>query len=309
MTGASSPVVTARVAPPADVPQNPTASAISQVAPTLVQTNAAAASSAPRVAALELTAGSTVASDTSAVPAVVADQGRRVALVIGNATYQAAPALDNPRLDAEAVADSLRSAGFTTVTLVKDATLQQMKKALRNFELEADAADWAVVYYAGHGLEIGGHNYLIPVDARLDSDRDADDEAVPLDYVLSKLEKARKLQLVILDACRDDPFRATMKRATASRSLGRGLARIEPSANNELVVFAAKDGEQALDGTSSGHSPFAQALIARLAMPRVEINKMFRLVTSDVMTATQNTQRPFVYGSTLGNEDFYFRTQ
>lgn len=242
-------------------------------------------------------------------PTSLPDQGRRVALVIGNSAYASVPLLPNPRKDAAAVAQSLRDAGFSSVTLVQDATLAQMKKALRSFQDQADDADWAMVYYAGHGIEISGQNYLIPTDAHLQSDRDADDEGVPLRYVLERIHNARKLRMVVLDACRENPFQGMMKREIASRAVARGLAPYEPKIANEMVVYAAKDGEQAADGDATGHSPFAKALLDRLATPRVEINKMFRLVTSDVLAATNNRQQPFVYGSTPGEDDFYFRTK
>ncbi len=246
----------------------------------------------------------------AATPAPIPDQGRRVALVIGNSSYRSVPLLPNPRKDAAAMAESLRAAGFDAVTLIEDATLQQMKKALRDFQDVADGAEWALVYYAGHGIEIAGQNYLIPVDARLQSDRDADDESVSLRYVLDRIQYAHALHMVILDACRENPFVNTMRRQMASRSVvARGLAPYEPKIANEIVVYAAKDGEQAADGEVTGHSPFTKALMARMATPRVEINKMFRLVTSDVLSATNNRQQPFVYGSTPGENDFYFRTK
>lgn len=245
----------------------------------------------------------------ASAPVALPDQGRRVALVFGNSAYHSVPLLPNPRKDAEAVAESLKAAGFSSVTLVEDATLAQMKKALRDFQQAADQADWAMVYYAGHGIEISGQNYLIPVDAHLQSDRDADDESIPLRYVLDRIHNARKLRLVILDACRENPFQGMMKREIASRAVARGLAPYEPKIANEMVVYAAKDGEQAADGESAGHSPFAKALIERISTPRIEINKVFRLVTSDVLVATNNRQQPFVYGSTPGEDDFYFRTK
>ena len=127
--------------------------------------------------------------------------------------------------------------------------------------------------------------------------------------MLDRLHNARKLRMVVLDACRENPFQGMMKREIASRAVSRGLAPYEPKVANEMVVYAAKDGEQAADGDDNGHSPFAKALIARLEQPRVEINKMFRLVTSDVLAATNNRQQPFVYGSTPGEEDLYFRTK
>ena len=124
-------------------------------------------------------------------------------------------ALANPQKDAEAIAASLRNIGFETVTLAADATREKLLDALRNFTNEAEKADWAVVYYAGHGIEVNGQNYLIPVDAKLETDRDMQFEAVPLDQVMASLEGARKLKLVLLDACRDNPFMPPMRKTVA----------------------------------------------------------------------------------------------
>jgi len=237
------------------------------------------------------------------------DQGIRVALVIGMSKYESVPALANPDRDAEGVAETLKAIGFNSVTLVEDANRSKLTKALRDFQEVADNADWALVYYAGHGIEIKGQNYLIPVDAKLATDRDAEDEAVSLDRVLDRIHSAHKLQLVILDACRNNPFQTTMKRADGTRGVDpqRGLARIEPETPNELVVYAAKDGEVAADGEDADHSPFSAALMARLKEPRVEITQVFRNVAKDVYEATHKTQRPFVYGNSL--ENFYFNVK
>ena len=161
-----------------------------------------------------------------------------------------------------------------------------------------------MVYYAGHGLEVGGVNYLIPVDAKLETDRDVALEAVSLEQVLSAVEAARKIKLIVLDACRDNPFAAQMRRTLATRSVGRGLSRIEPEGAT-LVVYAAKHGQTALDG-EGGNSPFASAMVRRIGTPDVEINKIFRLIRDDVLEATAGRQEPFTYGSLPGREDFYF---
>jgi tetratricopeptide (TPR) repeat protein len=229
--------------------------------------------------------------------------GRRVALVIGNASYAVVPALPNPRRDAEAVAAGLRGVGFQSVTVINDASRDAMVKALSAFGREADNADWALVYYAGHGIEVGGANHLIPVDARLASDRDVSAEAISLDQIMGYVEGARKLRMVLLDACRENPFIAKMARRDASRSVGRGLARVEPEGGT-LVAFAAKDGQIALDGSGT-NSPFVAALLKRLPTPGVEVGKLFRLVRDDVLAATGRKQEPFVYGS-LPGEDFFF---
>jgi TPR repeat protein len=232
---------------------------------------------------------------------------RRVALVIGNAAYQAVSGLANTTNDARAIADVLKADGFTSVRIALDMTRASMIASLNDFQREADTSDWAVVYYAGHGLEVSGTNYLVPIDARLGDDRDIQDEAVSVDRILRAVENAKKLRLVMLDACRDNPFLKKMHRSIATRSISRGLAAIEPLGAT-LIVFAAKDGETAEDGAGN-HSPFAASLIKRLQQPTIEINKLFRLVTSDVLKATGNQQRPFVYGSLPGEEDYYFRSR
>jgi tetratricopeptide (TPR) repeat protein len=250
-----------------------------------------------------------------------AQQGRRIALVIGNSAYKNVPALANPQKDASAIATSLRNVGFETVTLSVDATREKLIDGLRAFADESEKADWAIVYYAGHGIEVNGQNYLIPTDARLATDRDVQFEAIPLDQVMAALEGAKKLKLVLLDACRDNPFAPQMRKTTApaaasvaatstaggtvnSRSIGRGLGEVKVQGAS-LVVFAAKHGETALDG-EGGNSPFAVALVQRIATPGVEINKIFRLVRDDVMEATAGRQEPYTYGSLPGKEDFFF---
>ena len=248
-----------------------------------------------------------------------AKQGRRVALVIGNSGYTNVPALPNPQRDAAAIAATLRAIGFDTVTLETNDGHEKLIQALRNFAEAAENADWAMVYYAGHGIEMGGVNYLIPVDARLATDRDMQFEAIPFDQVMASLEGARKLKLVLLDACRDNPFAPQMRKtatpdvvaaastagaAVGTRSIGRGLGEVKVSGAT-LVVYAAKQGEVALDG-DGGNSPFAVAVAQRIATPGVEINKIFRLVRDDVMEATAGRQEPYTYGSLPGSEDFFF---
>src|SRR6478752_7702818 len=153
---------------------------------------------------------------------------KRVALIVGNSSYQTVPQLANPSRDANAVAKMFRDAGFDTVDIQIDVGNLEFKRAIRKFEATADQADIAVVYYAGHGIEIGGVNYLVPVDARLASDRDAEDEAIPLERLVSSADGAKRLRLVILDACRDNPFVTTMKRERrniATRAVAGGLGK------------------------------------------------------------------------------------
>jgi uncharacterized caspase-like protein len=210
--------------------------------------------------------------------------------------------LPNPRRDASAIAEALRGLGFQTVTLESDLSRERLVGALRAFAAEADRADWAVIYFAGHGIEVGGVNYLIPVDARLVADRDVQFEAVPLDQVLGAVEGARKLRLVLLDSCRENPFK--MRRTLASRAIGRGFARVEP-APGTLVAYAARDGQVALDGVGA-NSPFAAALLKEMKTPGIEINKLYRLVHDDVMEMTGHRQEPYTYGALPGREDFFF---
>jgi tetratricopeptide (TPR) repeat protein len=245
-------------------------------------------------------------------------QGRRVALVIGNSAYKTVPALPNPEKDAETIATTLKNIGFDSVTLATDLTREKLVDALRAFANAAEDADWAMVYYAGHGMEVGGVNYLIPVDAKIAVDRDIQYEAVTLDQVLATVESAKKIKIVMLDACRDNPFNPRRTAAPdpvaataptgggqiASRSIRRGLGEVKVTGAT-LVVYAAKNGQVALDG-DGGNSPFAIAVVQRIATPGVEINKVFRLVRDDVMEATAGRQEPYTYGSLPGKEDFFF---
>jgi uncharacterized caspase-like protein len=230
----------------------------------------------------------------------VAQAEKRVALVIGNAAYQHAPALANAANDSEAVARMFREAGFAAVEVRRDVGATELRRALRDFARDLGDADIAVVYYAGHGIEIDGTNYLIPVDAVLQSDFDVEDETVSLDRILKVLEPARQLRLVILDACRENPFARGMKRTGATRAIGRGLARVEPATADTLIAFAAKAGAVADDGRGP-NSPYTSALVRHLAAPGVDLRIAFGRVRDDVMKATSNRQEPFVYGSLGGS--------
>ena len=243
---------------------------------------------------------------TPAITSAAPTNDNRVALVIGNSNYERVPALSNPERDAKLVADVLVRTGFKSVTLLINLKKDALVGALRNFAVQSETADWAVIYYAGHGMEVGGTNYLVPVDASIAADRDIDFEAVPLEQVLNAAERAKKLRLVILDACRDNPFKAKMKRTltVASRSVSGGLAAIEPEAGT-LVVYAAKDGQQASDGDGID-SPFTLAFVKNVQTPGLEVRRLFDFVRDDVMDTTKRQQQPFSYGSISGRQDFYF---
>jgi uncharacterized caspase-like protein len=223
----------------------------------------------------------------------------RVALVIGNSAYKAAPPLPNPVNDATAVASMLEGAGFRVV-VKRDVGINDMRRALREFTDSTKDADIALIYFAGHGVEVDGENYLIPVDAMLERDIDVDDETVSLERMLRVIEPARQLRLVILDACRDNPFSHTMKRTMANRSVGRGLAKVEPTVSDTLIAFAAKAGSTASDG-SGVHSPFTAALLRHLVEPGLDLRIAFGRVRDEVMLKTDRKQEPFVYGSLGGS--------
>src|SRR5882757_1721646 len=157
---------------------------------------------------------------------------KRIALVVGNSNYANVPKLPNPSRDAISVGQMFRDAGFNNVDVIINATNLELKRAIRKFEIDADQADIAVIFYAGHGLEIGGTNYLIPIDAKLASDRDAEDEAITLDRVVSSADGASKLRLIMLDACRDNPFTSAMRRDRKNRVVSAGLGKAEPSSTD-----------------------------------------------------------------------------
>jgi hypothetical protein len=224
---------------------------------------------------------------------------KRVALVIGNSSYQHVPNLPNPANDAGAIDLLLKSAGFDVVETRENLGVTEMRRAVRDFSDQVRDADIGVVYYAGHGMEVGGSNYLIPIDATLRRDFDVEDETLSLDRVLQMLEPARRLRLVILDACRDNPFAKSMTRTMASRAIGRGLGKIEPTMTDTLIAYAAKAGSTAEDGNGS-HSPFTTALLKHLVTPGLDVRIAFGRTRDDVLRATSNKQEPFVYGSLGG---------
>ena len=226
---------------------------------------------------------------------------KRVALVLGNSAYQNVAPLANPVNDSARIAATLKDAGFDVVDSRRDLPAAETRRALRDFADRARDADIAVVYYAGHGIEVDGGNYLIPVDARLERDTDIYDEGLSLDRILIAIEPAKKLRLVILDACRDNPFARTMKRTVASRAIGQGLAKVEPTSPNVLIAYSAKAGSTAADGDGK-NSPFTAALSHHLTKPGLDVRRAFGFVRDEVLKTTGNKQEPFVYGS-LGGED------
>ena len=223
----------------------------------------------------------------------------RVALVVGNSAYTAIGALPNPGNDASDMATALGRLGFE-VTSVRDADRAAMNEALRLFARESARADVAVVFYAGHGLEVDGVNYLVPVDAQLERDTDVEYEALPLDRVLRATSGAA-LRVVILDACRNNPLARAMQRTGAVRSVSRGsFGELNESLLGEetLVAYAAAAGTTAADGDGR-NSPYTAALLAHLEQP-LELSALFRRVRARVLETTEGAQRPHEYGSLLG---------
>jgi tetratricopeptide (TPR) repeat protein len=260
-------------------------------------------------AGAQLAPGPQTAAASAAGPAsaAVAATERRAALVVGNSAYRSVAALPNPKRDAQTVADALRQSGFQSVELALDLDRDGMVKALRSFRDQADRADWALVYYAGHGIEINRVNYLIPIDAKLTDDRDVKTETVSYDDLMTAVGGARALRLIVLDACRNNPFKESMRATVASRgSLSRGLAPPPEAEPGTLVVYSAKEGEVAADDVDGSNSPFARAFVAGLKVPGREVRRLFDLIRDDVMDATNRRQQPYTYGSLSGRRDFYF---
>jgi len=232
-----------------------------------------------------------------------ANAAARVALVIGNGEYRYTRPLPNPVNDANDIAGALEQLDFTVIRVL-NGDFGKMREGIRAFNTEVEHADIGLIYYAGHGMELGGENYIIPVDAELKTDRDLMNEALGLKTILQSVSRAGALGLVILDSCRDNPFAAKMARTKLARSVDRGLARVEPTAN-VLVAYAAKDGTTATDGEGR-NSPYTAALLKHLATRGLEVSFVFRKVRDDVMTATGRRQQPFVYGS-LSSKAIYLR--
>ncbi|SFV16450.1 Uncharacterized protein, contains caspase domain [Bradyrhizobium arachidis] len=234
------------------------------------------------------------------VAATSALADKRVALVLSVSNYRNVARLANPDNDAAAISDVFKRIGFDSVVLRQDLGVSEMRRAVRDFAAVAADSDMAVVYYAGHGIEVNGVNFLIPADARLQSDFDVEDETVPLDRILQAISPAKRLRLVILDACRDNPFAERMTRGVATRSMGRGLAKMEPATADTLIAFAAKAGAVAADGDGA-HSPFATALLNHLATPGLDLRLTLGRVRDEVLKSTARRQEPFVYGSLGGD--------
>jgi len=230
-----------------------------------------------------------------------ASASERVALVIGNSAYDFAPELKNPRNDAKALAASLNRLGFRVIKGI-DADRFTMRTLVRAFSTEMKGAKIALFYYAGHGLQLNGKNYLIPVDARLQNEADLDFEAMDVNFVLRQMERDERVNIVLLDACRNNPLSDKLARSMGTRSvyLGRGLARIETGIGS-LVAFSTQPGNVALDGLGT-HSPFAKALIDNIETPGLDVDVLMRRVREEVIKITDGRQVPWSSSSLVGDK-------
>jgi hypothetical protein len=238
--------------------------------------------------------------------------GKRVALVIGNGRYLGTSPLKNPTNDARAIADALKRIGFERVALHLDVTQKQLTDAIAKFVASVGDAKLALIYFAGHGLQIDGASYLLPTDAKLEKAEDIASHAIELGTLLRRLDSTTALKLVIVDACRDNPFRVRLAEAEAAlsrstgyvgKSIGRGLGRVASAGHDTLVAYAARDGSLAFDGDGR-NSPFAAAILNQLDVPGTEVGLMFRRVRDHVLAATGRKQEPYTYGS-IGGEEVY----
>ncbi|HEX2448964.1 MAG TPA: caspase family protein [Methyloceanibacter sp.] len=233
-----------------------------------------------------------------------AEAEKRVALVIGNASYEHVPALANPSNDAADIGSVLKSLGFEVVEGI-DLKQNEMRETVRRFGEALQGADVALFFYAGHGMQVAGTNYLVPIDAKLAREGDLDFDAIRLDLVLAQMERETKTSIVLLDACRDNPMAQTLARSMGTRSanIGRGLARIE-SGVGTFIAFATQPGNVALDGQGR-NSPFTAALVKHLPAEAVDLGAIMIAVRNDVLASTQGKQVPWEHSSLTGQ--FFFK--
>jgi hypothetical protein len=231
---------------------------------------------------------------------------KRVALVIGNSAYQNTSELRNPSNDASDVAAALTRLGFR-VTDGRDLDKRAMERTIRQFGLALEGADIALFFYAGHGIQVGGQNHLIPVDARLASEGDVDFETLPLSLVLKQMEREAKTSLVLLDACRDNPLARNLARSMGTRAItiGTGLAEVKTGIGT-LIGFSTQPGNVAADGLGR-NSPYAGALLKHIEDSAKDVSGILVDVRNDVLKATNGTQVPWEHTSLTGQ--VYFRTE
>jgi len=242
---------------------------------------------------------------TASLNIALANSPKRVALVVGNASYSHASQLLNPINDATLISQKLTELGFR-VHFVRNATFSKFTTALRSFEADLSKAETGLFYYAGHGMQFRSENYLLATDATVIDQQDVVTSGKSLNSILRMMEANVPLSLVFIDACRNNPFADNLRKKLAgkARALGldRGLAIPEQTANS-LVAFATKPNEVALDGDQE-NSPFTIALANHLQTPNIEVSTMLKRVTNDVLEMTDQKQRPEVVASMAS--EFYF---
>ncbi|MBY5759849.1 peptidase [Rhizobium leguminosarum] len=236
--------------------------------------------------------------------AVTEESGRRVALVIGNSVYKTLPSLPNPANDVEEVATTLRAAGFD-VTIGVNVDRIGLEDTVRRFLRSTSNAEAGLIYYSGHGIQVGGQNFIVPVDATLETPYDVETQTMPLDLILNHLKQNSRVQLIFLDACRNNPFNAQkfwMAEKLEPVGATRGLARIDSDLGS-LIAFSTEPGQVALDGTGA-LSPYSESFIKRASEPNKEIRQVLTDVRRDVIAMTNGKQVPWENSSLM--DSFYF---
>ena len=230
---------------------------------------------------------------------------KRVALIIGNSSYSHAAKLANPRNDATDIAAALKRLNFEVITGL-DLNKQAMGATIRRFSKALDKADVALFYYAGHGLQVNGKNYLAPTNANLSTLADLDFDTVPLSLILRQMERKKRTNIVFLDACRDNPLMTNLARSmgsTRSANITRGLARVETGIGT-LISYSTQPGNVALDGKGR-NSPYTTALLKHIETPGADISDVMISVRKDVLALSDGKQVPWENSSLTGQ--FYFK--
>ena len=243
-------------------------------------------------------------------PAEAGVSERRVALVMGNSDYKHVSRLENPLIDSKAISASLKRLGFEVVEGY-DLNMEGMRATVAQYAAQLDGAKVALVYYAGHGIAVGGDNYLIPTDAVLKSSADVDFRTLNINLVLRQMQREERVNVVILDACRDNPLAEELARSvkgTRSAGIATGLSEINTSsAAGTLIAFATDPGKTALDGKQGENSPFTTALLKHMETPGISISSVMDRVREEVWRSTGEKQRPWVNTSIIG--EFYLNPE
>lgn len=220
---------------------------------------------------------------------------KNVALIIGNSNYDYSSTLKNQLNDSLLVSASLKAAGFDEIKISHDSNFAKMNETLREFALLSSDAEIAIIYYAGHDIESKGQNWLIPTDARLKADTDLHYETIEINNVIKSMQGA-KTKILVIDACRDNPFSRTWR--ARKRSISRGLSAIE--ADDIFVILSAAPGQVAADGEGN-NSPFAVSFAKRISEPEAVLQFLGGLIRDDLLRATAGFQRPYVSASITGS--------